>query len=355
MGQDLVLSGVDKAEFGQSLRASFIRTRPRVVGVAAAFVSIEGVRQLIETLRRCGEPDCRLIAGTDNAVTHPQALYAARDQGWSVRLGQPNRGIFHPKLIVGGREFRDGGMVYGVCCTYIGSSNLTNGGLKKNVECGLISDAGDCPDGASTAFAQLWNLARRASAAELRNYAARFAERARNRTPRELAELGVNDSRPLPTGVNDLRINNTQSEPALGSGFAIAAWAGLQSFTGEYRFQIEFPRDAGKVINRLIRNRAQADGTLDVYCPDDETTRRMQFRYYNDNGMFRLNVQNDVPGVAWARANRAGIAMIEQGPVGGAPLRIRLLQPGTETDQVVGRSAILGTWGRTSTRAYGWF
>ncbi len=98
-----------------------------------------------------------------------------------------------------------------------------------------------------------------------------------------------------------------------------------------------------------------SDGKLDVYCPDDEITRPMQYRFYRDNGMFRFNIPNEVPGVAWARQHQDGLVIVEQGPTGGAALRIRLLKPGAEAGEIVGRSAALGTWGRTPTRAYGWF
>jgi hypothetical protein len=145
------------------------------------------------------------------------------------------------------------------------------------------------------------------------------------------------------------------SRPAVAAEFAVAAWAGLQSFTGEYRFQVEFPRDAGNVIRQLIRAQVQADGRIDVYCPDDETTRLMQYKFYPDNGMFRLNIQNDVPGVAWAREHKDGLAVVEQGLQGGAPLRLRILHPGADAREIIGRSASLGSWARTSTRAYGWF
>lgn len=145
------------------------------------------------------------------------------------------------------------------------------------------------------------------------------------------------------------------SRPALKSEFAVAAWAGLQSFTGEYTFQIEFPRSSGEVISRLIRAQVQADGGVDVYCSDDETTRHIKYKFYQDNSMFRLNVPNDVPGVMWAREHKDGLAIVEQGLPGGAPLRIRLLKSGSEAKEIIGRSAALGTWGRTSTRVYGWF
>lgn len=355
MAQEIVLSGIGTQTLQDSLRTSLVSVQPRVIGIAAAFISIEGIRQLIEILRRCGEPTCRLIAGTDNAITHPEALYLARDQGWKIRLARSNRGIFHPKLVVAGQKFSRSGIIQQLCCVYVGSSNLTTGGLSANIECGLIADSEGCLVSASNVFAELWRSASPATEAELRNYSARFAESARRRAVSELADLGINDSRPVPTEPIELRDQQPPSQPALRPEFALAAWTGLQSFTGEYRFQIEFPRNAGKVISQLISTRVQADGGLDVYCPDDATTRHMLYKFYPHNDMFRLNVPNDVPGVAWAREHKDGLAIVEQGPPGGAPLRIRLLRPGVDAREIVGRSAALGAWGRTSTRAYGWY
>ena len=269
--------------------------------------------------------------------------------------GYAKQGDLHPKLIVAGHRFTRNGMIHDLCCMYVGSSNLTGGGFSRNVECGFMAGAGSCLTSGSEVFGELWNAAIPASDAELRNYAARFAERARRRKLSDLADLGVNDSRPLPSGPKDLLTQTPLPRPALGVGFAVAAWAGLKSFTGEYRFQVEFPKTAGRVISQLIPTNIRADGKLDVYCPDDETARAMQYRFYRDNGMFRLNIPNDVPGVAWARKHKDGLAIVEQGLTGGAPLRVRLLRPGAEASEIVGRSAALGTWGKTPTRAYGWY
>lgn len=284
-----------------------------------------------------------------------EALYAAQEQGWLLRLGNPVRGIFHPKLIVAGQKFTRKGTIKQLSSVYVGSSNLTVGGLSANVECGLIADADNCLVSASEIFSELWRSASPATDSELRHYAARFAECARRRTVSELADLGVNDSRPVPSRLSDLREQRPPPRPAFGTGFAVAAWAGLQSFTGEYRFQVEFPKAAGKVISELIRTEVQAGGRVAVYCPRDGLTRTMQYKFYPDNSMFRLNIPNDVPGVSWARKHREGIAIVEQGLPGGAPLRIRLLKPGAETNEIVQRSATLGTWGKTPTRSYGWY
>lgn len=357
MSQEIVLSGVGNQQFRITLSSYLNRARPRVIGVAAAYVSILGVQQLIDIVGRCGNPTCRIIAGTDSFITHPGALYLAREQGWQIRLGRRSErgGIFHPKIIVAGEAFLRNGNIRGLCCTYAGSSNLTNGGYFSNVECGHFTDTESCPISASEVFAELWRRAALANDEALRHYAAGFAERSRRRTVDELTDLGVNDSQPIPSGAALLRDLSPPSRSALGSEFAVAAWAGLQSFTGEYRFQVEFPKDAGRVINQLIRDRVLPSGKIDVYCTDDETVRTMQYRFYPDNGMSRLNVPNDAPGVAWAREHKDGIAVVELGLPGGSPLRIRILRPGTEAREIVGRSVALGTWGKTPTRTYGWY
>lgn len=356
MSQQIVLSGTGTQRFENTLSLYLNRSEPRVIAVAAAFVSIWGVQKLIQILRRCGNPDCRIIAGTDNFITHPGALYLARDQGWEVRLGRkPEGGIFHPKMVVAGQSFSRNGNILGLCCTYVGSSNLSYRGFVTSVECGHFTDAESCPISSSESFAELWRRASPANDTALRHYAARFAEHSRRRTVSELTDLGVNDSQPVPSETAFLRELQPPSRSALGPDFAIAAWAGLQSFTGEYRFQIEFPKNAGRVINQLIQDRVQANGRIEVYCPDDETIRIMQYKFYPNNGMSRLNVPNDTPGVTWAREHKVGIAIVEQGLPGGAPLRIQLLKPGSVANEIVGRSVALGTWGKTSTRSYGWY
>ena len=88
---------------------------------------------------------------------------------------------------------------------------------------------------------------------------------------------------------------------------------------------------------------------------DTGSTREMTYRFYDDNGMFRLNIPNDVDGVTWARADHDGIALVSRGPEGGPALRLKILRPGQEVTEAMARSFALGTWGRTRTLAYGWY
>ncbi len=139
---------------------------------------------------------------------------------------------------------------------------------------------------------------------------------------------------------------------SIGNDVANTAWAGLESFTGEYTLQVEFPRDAGNVLRRIIGGSGVAP-FVGLLCEDGQV-RQMRFRYYHDNSMFRLNVPNEVPGVPWVRTNKVGLAVVQQSD-GDGHLNFRILPPSNEMNIIVARSVALGTWGRTPTRLYGWY
>ena len=141
------------------------------------------------------------------------------------------------------------------------------------------------------------------------------------------------------------------AQKAIGNSAATTAWAGLQSFTGDYDLQVEFPRDAGQVLSRLLKGIAKGN-KADVLCEDGQK-RQFIFRYYTDNGMWRLNVPNATPDVSWVRQHKDGIAVLEVGDDGSVGFRI--IKPGRQLTDIVQRSFALGTWGKTSTRFYGWY
>jgi len=277
----------------------------------------------------------------------------AMSAGWNVRFGSAAPGIFHPKLIVGGSNFDNRGLLRTSSLLYVGSANLTRGGLRSNLECGLFPGI-DGATGGPEAFSELWRIGSVVDDRALRDYSVVFAEANRRRTARQIVEAGVADDEEVAQlDTTHLQARRPPARSSVSFEFARAAWTGLQSFTGEYTFQVEFPRAAGEVIRKLVRS--NASGPIDVFCEDDGRSLPMRFAFYEDNAMFRLNIPNDVANVARARERHEGIALVTQGPPGGAPLSLRILPPGTEMDEFIRKSVALGTWGRTPTRLYGWF
>lgn len=355
MGIEVVASGGARASLLSRLTTELGAVRPPVMGVASAYLSAFGATELAGLIVSAASQECRLIAGIDGEITHPTSLKMALDHGWKVRIGAGGTGIFHPKIIVGGRDFAADGLITDPCCLYVGSGNITRGGLVANVECGIFTRDKEGMENYAVCFRDLWGSAQDLTRPLLRAYAAKFANRNRQRSARDLVFLGVADyPQQLGTPSGQLRSQPApaDSERAIETQDATVAWAGLQSFTGEFQFQIEFPRAAGEVLQGLVGDLGPRQ-RVQVEC-EDGATRSMTFRFYEDNSMFRLNVPNDVPGVVWARANKDGIAAISRGRVGGPPIRLRVLRPGRQMDEIVSKSVALGTWGKTTTRLYGW-
>jgi len=356
MPQQIQISRLGGTELASSLQTALSRLRPKAIGFASAFVSVWGIDWIADLLRKCGGAQCRLVVGTSHYITHPEALRLAKQSGWGLRLGRSTAGIFHPKLLVAGNHFRHDGTIADLEFIYVGSANLTQRGLTMNTECGLLAEADVPIQSASDAFAHLWNSSDSADETVVRNYASMFAELSRKRSVSELEALELSDKTPAtPSQTKELLVSKPPKRSAVTDVFAEAAWAGLQSFTGQYAFQVEFPRAAGEVVRRLVVRQATSRGHVNVLCTDSGAVRPMQFRYYADNSMFRLNIPNDVPKISWVRQHREGLAFIQRGPAGGAPVRLTIHPPGSEADEIVGRSLVLGTWGKTQTRLYGWF
>jgi len=330
------------------------RSPPEVLGVAVAYVSIYGAKFLRTLVGNLHIATVRLVADTGDAITHPEALKIALDQGWSVRTANPNAGTFHPKMMVGGSSFSETDGIETATWMIVGSGNLSKGGLVANVETSLIRSSEALPKTSGLAFKELWDIGEELNSTRLQAYAKYFAEHNATRSPRDLAILGIADAplEELQEQAVRQRKAPAQDERSIENEVASAAWAGLESFTGEYTLQVEFPRDAGEVLVRIVGS-AGAGQFVDLRCEDGQT-RPMRFRYYNDNAMFRLNIPNEVPLVGWARSNKVGIALVEQSRDDGV-LTFQIVAPGKAMNEVIGRSAALGTWGKTPTRLYGWY
>lgn len=131
---------------------------------------------------------------------------------------------------------------------------------------------------------------------------------------------------------------------------ATAAWAGMKSFTGDYNLQLEFPSDAAAVLRRLLGSVSTDDSPV-FHCDDGEE-RKFIYRFYENNGMFRLNIHNDTPNAQWARDNKAGIGLVQIDE--GRPF-FRIIKSSDQMAKIIDRSMALGTFGKTPTRLYGWY
>jgi hypothetical protein len=354
MTSSVVTTGIKGNTYKALLRKRILHTKPSVVGLAVAYVSASGFNLVKSILDEGGVEQVRLVADTKDGVTHPKALQTAVDSGWGVRVVDSLPGTFHPKLYVGADSFSETTGVDGLSLVIAGSQNLSLSAFSRNAECAFWSVAPHNRDSAALAWLDCWQLGVPLTEAKLKEYERYFALRNRHRRPEDLVTLGVADSAPKTTATGAPPKSATPPktpEKAISETAASAAWTGLQSFTGEYNLQVEFPKEAGLVLRRVF-GKLSKDGSINILCADG-IIRTFKFKFYEDNGMFRLNVPNAVPLVDWARANKMGIAYVEHDEAGG--LSFEILAPGQRLMDAVDRSLALGTWGRTPTRLYGWY
>jgi len=354
MTSALATTGLTGNTYKELFRKQILRVKPPVVGMAVAYVSTSGFSLVKKILDEGSVGEVCLVTDTKDGVTHPRALYNAVECGWNVRVVDNLAGTFHPKLYVGATGFNDDGGVADLSLAITGSPNISHGGFMKNGECVFWSAAPHSRKSAVRAWLDCWNAGVPATAENLAAYEKYFALRNRHRKPEDMVALGITDSLPEKTdGTPKKGVTPPKTEhKAISEAAASVAWAGLQSFTGAYNLQVEFPKEAGLVLLRIFENLSQ-DETIGILCADGEV-RTFKYRYYQDNGMFRLNIPNSTPLVDWAREHKQGIAHVEYTETQGV-LYFQILPPGPSMLDIVDRSLALGTWGRTRTRLYGWY
>ena len=354
MTSAVVTTGMIGNTYKALFRKQILRVKPPAVGIAVAYVSASGFSLVKKILDEGGVGEVRLVTDTKDGVTHPKALQSAVDSGWKVRVVDNLAGTFHPKLYVGAGGFDETAGVTDLSLAITGSPNLSHGGFLKNGECVFWSAAPHSRKSVARAWRNCWNAGVPATAERLAAYEKYFALRNRYRKPEDMVTLGIADSLPANTdGAPKKGVTPPKTAyKAISEAAASVAWAGLQSFTGAYNLQVEFPKEAGLVLLRIFEHLSR-DDTIDIVCADGKV-RTFKYRFYVDNGMFRLNIPNLTPLVAWAREHKQGIAYIEY----NAPKRalyFEILRPGQSMIDIVHRSLALGTWGRTPTRLYGWY
>jgi PLD-like domain len=346
MPTEILWTGQGGGNFLNILNTKIGSTKPESLGLAVAYASVYGVIELSNILNKNAVSRCRVVTDISDCVTHPNALRLALTSGWEVRVVD-NASTFHSKLYVGCNSFDRSDMPRQHKFSIVGSPNLSKAAFQRNAECFFVSDDPTQPTSTGASWAALWQLGIPATAAGIDRYEKRFQARNRWRAVQDLVTLGVAEDAVIRTGQPAL----SSPQPALSHLSATAVWAGLQSFTGDYRFQTEFPSRAANVLRNILKSVATTR-KVDMLC-DDGITREFTFPFYKANGMFRLNIPNAVPSAQWARANKAGLALVDARGVGD--IRFSIMRPGADLNDAVRRSQALGTWGSTRTRLYGWY
>jgi HKD family nuclease len=354
MSSEILTTGLTGAKFADILCNGFRQTNPAALGVAVAYISVSGFDYINGLVKKHKVRQFKLVADTRDAITHPMALANALEGGWDVRTVGDLPGTFHPKLFVGGSRFVGGCAMEDASWVVAGSANLSAAALNRNGECSYVHIGSTLAQSANVAWQECWQAGKKLDGKRLAAYEKFFETRNRHRRPEDLVTLGIADQ--IISTKNGRpekgKVPPPRAQRVIPATAATVAWAGLESFTGDYNLQVEFPRDAGAVLSRILGDETNGN-SANLLCDDGEE-RQFIFRYYHHNGMFRLNVPNSTPGATWARAHKQGIAVVEADEEDDG-IRFRIVALKRDMLPIIQRSLALGTWGKTSTRLYGWY
>jgi hypothetical protein len=319
--------------------------------IAAAYATVSGVREILDTLGVDQPVQMKFIIGLDDYITQPGALELLKSiPGSKLRVaslsGKGSR--FHPKAYYLKSER---GSEYDL--SVVGSSNLSHAALNTNCE------INSCAIGDSDRSAQffelwdgVWRVGEEISDDTLEKYARIYAKARRFRSA--INHLTGQDQ-PDPKRKVALKSDETQVDP----GMANTCWieGGYITLMGR---ELEFKAEQALFFGLPPQG---ADNKYFQFVTSAGNVVQLRMKYQG-NLMWRLQLNDEVPEV------RKGLRpRLEDGTLGRSPFvavfsrtnaadryDLQFVELDSKAFRRLRRQSELeGAIGRTSAREYGWF
>lgn len=257
--------------------------------VAVAYATIGGYN-LVREATGGREFKFRWLVGLDDAVTQPKLLRKISDADDSellvCSLGPSRR--FHPKIVCSWASDDQQ-----KCILLVGSGNLTNHGLQKNAEAGIVLEAET--EHEVSQLKSMWDdfegLGENLTAQLLLDYEDSYkkAKKARRRSAKKSEFVSLADDALEAAGDVSMK-------------FQSSAWVDIGSAMAKGR-EIEFPKDMLDLIG--ISADETSPKEVSLIGPDNNEV-PAQFKRREDNGMWRVHIPKEVPGSDQLRIKIAG-------------------------------------------------
>lgn len=315
--------------------------RGDVTQVAAAYVTVSGVRALLNAIRGTAVLNAsQWVVGLDDALSQPSAIeLLAKLDNSEIRIaGRSYTGRkFHPKVF----QFSEAGTAN--ARLLVGSSNLTKAAFNTNVEAGIsvICDTAEEIVRIQEAWAQLWGCGRALSNQLLDRYKEEYRVSRANR-----------EAFARKTGSKILDDDEGTIDPSLAS----ICWIEVGNITGFQAEQLEIKAEQALFFG------VDMHGGPDKYVPlklQSGAVVNVRLTYLG-NFMWRFYLPAAIPEVA-GRGLRPGggrspfVAVFSRRRI-QSPITLRFLRiTDREFQDIRTGSLSAGTLGRTIAREYGWF
>lgn len=313
-----------------------------------AYVTVSGVRSLLSAFPN-GEPEkSRWLVGIDDAVSQPgairllQTLPNARVR-WASLSNLGKR--FHPKaILIKARRAADTTLM-------IGSANLTAAALTRNAEAVSLLRAETDAEAATlqAVLDELWQLGTKPTEKRIEEYEERYRRAAKLR--KDLAKVTEN----APRATSEILTSDTADiDPSLAN----VCWIECGSITAMGR-ELELKAEQGLFFG--LSRSGGAPAIFNFLVSDDSIVPlRMK---YQGNHMWRLQLNAQVPEVAaglrpvltGGGLGRSPFVAVIERTGAQPPFKLSFIKDNSrEFSRLIRRSKATGTFGRTSSRQFGW-
>lgn len=314
---------------------------------ASAYLTVAGVRAMLDLVPSDAIRASRWVVGLDDAVTQPGAIRLLQSvAGIQVRVASLafKARRFHPKLVL----LNGGGGDASVLM--IGSANLTAFGLKGNAEAVTFmkSQSNREKTALQQPFAEIWGLGHFPTAAEIEVYEKRYAVRKKFE-----AKIGGKVT------TKSKAMDITQSDYAeIDPSVATICWIECGSNTAQGR-ELEIKAEQGLFFGLSASGGPPAMRRFRV---SDGSVVPLRF-VYQGNHMWRLQLNKDVPEVMSGLRPRQSngslgrspyVAVFEKTAIKEEYILKFLFLNSKAFDRLKTKTVTSGTFGRTTARQYGW-
>lgn len=345
----------NKGEVNNSVKeklSEYLHTESyNIVYAAMAYVTISGVRDMLDALQSI-PVSSKWVIGLDDAISQPGAIDLAkgfRDSHVRVASFEEYNYRFHPKILYF-KHSSDSNQAM----MMLGSVNLTRRALCDNVESAvfLFSEASEDIIELDRLWDSAWSTGQDLSTDCLESYKEKYklSKKYRNKASKERKsknEESTEDSKDV------LDSDLAEIDPSR----ATTCWIECGNVTALGR-ELEFKAEQGLYFGLDPHGEDPKELVFEV-SDGNKVKLRMK---YQDNQMWRLQMNNEVPEVAEGLRPTRSDGSLGRSPYVAVFIRkdqgvysLRFVNLGSEEYKVLRETTSdLGTLGKTTAREYGW-
>jgi HKD family nuclease len=341
------------------------------VYIATAYATVGGVRKLLTMMtERVESFESNWLLGLDDYITQPGALELCLAlPSASLRVASFTRRHkirFHPKIILlaSSRHPQKASLI-------IGSSNLTANGLSKNIEASMVVSSNSIEEATElrSYWQKYWELGNLLSTGEFENYARTYQEIKSRREEAGLGDQGLEpheesngNDRPTSKRTSSKRERRRkvleQDSAEIDPSLASTCWIEVGNITGK-GVELEFTAEQALFFGLSPHG---GESEYKVFVLSDGSRAKLKLKY-QENSMWRLQMNNSVPEVAAGLRPRSSsgkllrspfVAVFKKLPRGAYELQF-IDDDSDSYFELCEVSKQHRTFGSTSARNYGWF